>query len=228
MHGSCSHVWKTYGEWLLSSHISSWKSILLLSMILPIALFTGLKVTGITPTPEPETITLAPRVWQFNRTPDFTIINQSLTATYGDNSSQMSFLVLADGLFPATPVMSTYIDLGLEFTATPLTSGFSVASVLVYFGSDIQPSATELDLLSMSIENLTVRSMVVSGEQAGVLLLGNVSQGSGCHFFVVAFWWLFAPDNVTCQRQVNFEVTYFNGTAYERIVQSFDLTLFGS
>jgi hypothetical protein len=212
----------------LSLYGASWKGVLLLSIILPVGLFTGLKLTGTFPTPQPETITLAPEVWQFNRTPNFTIINQSLNATYADDSAQMSFMVGLDELVPPGFAEAAYLDVGMEFTAMPLSKDFSMKGVLIYFGKDIEPSAIELLPEYMSFENLTLRSIAVSGEQAGILLLGNVSQGSGCHFFDVANWWLYTPDNATCQRQVNFEITYFNGTAYKRIVQPFNLTLLGS
>jgi hypothetical protein len=215
---------------LLSDNATSWKGILLLSIMLPVGLFTSLKLAGIAPTAKPETITLAPVAWQFNRTvAEFTIINHTLNATYTDNAGRMSFSVtLYQYSSPDIAIPAYSLDFGINFTATLLNGDFSVRSVLVTIGKDVQPSLINLQEVYISFENLTLRALCVGGEQAGVLLLGNNTQGSGCRFSVVAYWYIPTPNNVTNQRQVDFEITYFNGTAYKRIIQLFDLTLVGS
>jgi len=197
--------------------------------MLPVGLLTGLKLMGMAPTARLEIITLAPVAWQFNRTSAVTRIQDTLSATYADDAGQMSFSVTAGTYVgPSIPIPAYSLNLGINFVAKPFSRDFSVRSVLVTFGKDTQPSLIHLMETYISFENLTLRALSVGGEQAGVLLLGNNSQGGvGCQFSAAAYWYISTPNNVTSQRQVDFEITYFNGTAYKRTIQPFDLTLLG-
>jgi hypothetical protein len=185
-------------------------------------LFTGLKLSGIAPTATPETVTLAPVAWLFNLPTAYMKINQTLNATYADNVGQMSFRVTPIDYVTPSSVTPYFLDLGVEFTATPLNSGFSVGSVQVIFGNDSQHSSIGF-ATGVSLENLTLEALSW-GEEASVLLLGN-GTGVGCQFSVVASWYLPTANNVTYKRQVDFEVTYFNGTAYKTVVQPFNMTV---
>jgi hypothetical protein len=191
---------------------------LVLSIILPVGLLTGLKLSGIAPIATPETVTLAPVSWQFNRPTAKMEINQTLNATYADGSGRVSFR-----LTPIDYRMPEYcLELGVEFTATPLNRDFSMKSVLVHFGKDSQSSLIGFDTL-VSFENLTLEALS-PGEEATVQFLGNGS-GVGCQFSAEAHWWLSTANNVTYERQVDFEVTYSNGTDYKTVVQPFNLTV---
>jgi hypothetical protein len=207
----------------LSNRRDSWKAILLLSIILPVGLFTGLKLSGIFPTAASETVTLAPVAWLFNLPTRDMGIDQTLNATYADDSGQISFRVKPYVyVTPASVITDYLLGLRVEFTATPLNRYFSIRSAQVTFGKDAQPSEIEFDALASS-ENLTVKASYW-GEEAAVLLLGNGSN-VGCRFSALARWYLPTADNVTYERQLDFEVTYFNGTAYKTVVQPFDLTV---
>jgi hypothetical protein len=211
----------------LSGQAAYWKGILVLSVILPISLFTGLKLAGMGQPPNAETITLSPVAWQFNRTSADTLIQDWLNATYADNMCQMSFSVELGAYEPPDSAIPTYkLIIGIGLAVVPLNGDFSVRSVLVTFGEDPQPSQIEVLRTYLSFENLTLTDFS-SGEQARVQLLGDGSQG-GVHCQFSAFWFLFTPNDVTSQRRVDFEITYFNGTAYKRVIQPFDLTLLGS
>jgi hypothetical protein len=208
----------------LSNHRDSWKAILLLSIILPVGLFTGLKLSGIFPTATSETVTLAPVAWLFNLPTRFMMINQTVNATYADDSGQMSFRVEFGSYHTASVLYEYFLTLGVGFTATPLSKGFSIVSILVTYGNDSQPSVIDfINVGLLSFENLTLKTLS-SGEEAAVSFLGNGSD-VGCQFFAPAYWLLPTVNNVTYGRQVNFEVTYFNGTAYKTVVQPFDLTV---
>jgi len=221
-----SHLWNDeYREMkLLSGYGTSWKVVLLLSIMLPVGLFTGLKLTGIAPTPKPETVTLAPVVWQFNRPSVLTETNQTLNATYADDAGKMDFSV-STGLYspPDIAIRIYTLSVRISLVAMPVKGVFSIRSILVTFGKDPQPSAISVQL--WNLENLSLAGYS-EGEQANIRLLGNdCSVGVHCWFLVI--WDLFTPNNITNSREVTFEVTYFNGTAYKRIVQPFELTLRG-
>jgi hypothetical protein len=203
------------------SNRGNWKAILLLSIILPVGSFTGLKLSGIVPTAKLETVTLAPLAWRFNLPTEYLVINQTLNATYADASGRVSFRLNLGSY----DTFENNLDLGIVFTAVPLNKGFSVRSVLVYFGNDSQPSI--IDFASYTVldtfENMTLKA-ASSGEEAGVLFLGNRT-GVGCQFSAVGMWDLPIASNVTYERQADFEVTYFNGTDYKTVDQPFNLTV---
>jgi hypothetical protein len=203
------------------SNRGNWKAILLLSIILPVGFFMGLKLSGIVPTAKLETVTLAPLAWRFNLPTGYMVINQTLNATYADASGRVSFRLNLGSY----DTFENNLDLGIVFMAVPLNRGFSVRSVLVYFGNDSQPSI--IDFASYTVldtfENLTLKA-ASWGEEAGILFSGNRT-GVGCQFSAVGMWDLPTASNVTYEKQADFEVTYFNGTDYKRVVQPFNLTL---
>ena len=207
---------------------ANWKGLLLLFLIVPIGVFVGYKlaVTGL-PTLETTTVTLAPVAWEFNKTSQSTSILETPNATYADDMSQMNFSVtLGIYLHPDIAIPYYTLDVGVRFAATPLNKDFSVRNVLVTFGNDPQPSAVSVQTYVWSFENLSLAAYS-SGEDASIQLLGNSSSvGVKCQLAVN--WYLYTPNNVTNSREVTYEVTCFNGTAYEKITQPFDLTLIGS
>jgi hypothetical protein len=206
------------------SNRGNWKAILLLSIILPVGLFTGLKLSGIVPTAKLETVTLAPVTWQFNLPTEHMDIDQTLNTTYADASGRVSFQFIPDEYVP--DVYGTNdLWLSMNFTATPLNRRFYVRSVLVYFGNDSQPSLIDFESNAGmdTFENLTLKT-ASWGETAGILFLGNRS-GVGCQFSALGTWLLPKASNVTYERQADFEVTYFNGTDYKKVVQPFNLTV---
>jgi hypothetical protein len=187
-------------------------------------LFTGLKLSGIPRTAKLETVTLAPVAWLFNLPTGLMDIYQTLNTTYTDSSGRVSFRLGSSQYVPAGLELAT-VYLWVNFTAIPLNRGFSVRSALVYFGNDSQPSLidfTDYTFLD-TFENLTLKA-ASWGEEAGVLFSGNRS-GVGCQFSALTGWCLPTTSNVTYERQMDFEVTYFNGTDYKTVVQPFNLTV---
>ena len=216
------------------SQTGSWKGILLLSMIIPVGLFTGLRLAGLGQPPKLEIITLDSVQWQFTRPAnDFLMINDLLNATFVDGACQMNFSVGLGAYFDTTFHYLEYIlSVGTDFAATPLNSDFSIQNVLITFGKDPQASAMELQETDWTYENLslTAYSKVAAYSSYGEPYAQLVGKGMpvGVHCRFPAYWKLFTPNNVTSQRQIELEITYYNGTAYKRVVQPFDLTLLGS
>jgi hypothetical protein len=210
---------------LLSDNATYWRAILLLSIMLPVGLFTGLKLAGIGQPLKLETITLSPVAWQFNRTSGFTIIEDTPNATYADDVCWMNFSVTIGSYVPRSTRFPYTLSMGIQFAATALIRDFSIKSLLVTFGKDPQPSAITVQITVSSFENLSLTGYS-SGEDASIQLLGNGSaDGVNCLFGVS--WYLFTSNSVTSNREITFETTYFNGTAYKRIIQPFDMTLLG-
>lgn len=210
----------------MSTH-TGWKALLLLSIMVPTGLFTGLKLMGIGQVALETTTTLNPVAWQFNKTSESTNINNTLKAMYTDNACQMRFSV-GLGIYQAPDVgLPLYrVDVEMGFATTILDKDFSVRSIFIGFGKDPQPSAIDIQSNVWSFQNLTLTAYSNGGE-ADIQLLGDGSSvGANCQFLV--FWILYSPNNVTNSRELTYEITCFNGTAYERIIQSFDLTLLGS
>jgi hypothetical protein len=174
-------------------------------------------------------IMLAPVTWQFNRTSaPSTVIDQTLNAAYAENAAELAFSVQLGSYREPGPEPTYTLNFEINFSAEAMSSEFSVKSVLLTFGNDSQPSQIWLPSELMSLENLTLKASA-DGYEAGALWLGsNTQDGIGCQLSARGYWFLETPNSVSSHRQIDLQTIYYNGSAYERVTQPFDLTLLGS
>jgi hypothetical protein len=209
----------------MASPAGGWKAILLLSVIIPVSVFTGLKLAGISGPAPVETTTLNPVAWQFYRTSGWVDVNERVNATYRDDACDMLFSVYVAHYVPGIAGPPYTVRMLPSFAASPLGNNFAVKSITFSFGQDAQPSQIDVLTDTDSYENLSFAGDS-SGSTAYAQFIGNGSSGGvNCQF--EADWDVFTGNNVTNYRQVTFDVIYFNGTAYKEVVQPFDLTLLG-
>lgn len=206
----------------------SWIGFLLMSVVIPVGLFTSLRFAGVGQPPSIETITLNPVSWLFNRTqvPDFGHIGKTLNTTYTDVAGQLHFVVYL-GTYFSTDTLPYTFELAPDFSATSLNNNFSVVSVLFTFGEDINPSFVDL----WTGGRITYDNLSLVGFSSGRLAYVQFAGGSSSTNVDCAFpaSWIFSfATNVTYSREVTCSVTYFNGSAYKDVIQAFNMTLLGS
>lgn len=206
----------------------NWVGFLLMSIVIPVGLFTGLKFAGVGQPLEAETITLSPVEWLFDRVhvTDFNRNDKVLNATYTDSAGQLHFSVTL-GTYFNTDRLPCMLELYPHFSAISLSNAFTVVSVVFSFGEDVSPSYIDLWTGAViTYENLSLVDFS-SGQLAYVRFAGgSFSSNVDCHF--PASWMLSYATNVTYSREVTCSVTYFNGSEYKNVIQPFNLTLLGS
>ena len=206
------------------------KGCLILMIVLPIGLLVALRPWEILK--EPLTIsenkTLDVVSWSLERPLADIGIGDSLTRIYREDLSANFTAFIDDYNTPPNEYGSDYLDIPIKITAS-VDKGF-IHFVNITFWEDYEGS--QVDIFSAEswsqyahIENLSItryihlflkgRGLKAFVELAGVNHPNNVSFG----FF--AHWILRSPKNYTNQLEIRFELIYFNGTAYKRIVQPF-------
>jgi len=206
----------------------NWVGFLLMSIVIPVGLFTGLKFAGVGQPLKAETITLSPVEWLFDRVhvTDFNHIDKVLNTTYTDSVCQLRFSVFL-GTYFNTDRLPCMLELAPHFSASSLSNAFTVVSVVFSFGEDVHPSL--IDLWTGAVITYDNLSLVgfSSGQLAYVQFAGNSSSNNvDCDF--PASWILSYATNVTYSRELTCSVTYFNGSEYKNVKQPFNLSLLGS
>ncbi len=185
---------------------SKWKAVILICIIVPLAFLLAWQV-GWIGQPPTETINLEPVTWEFSHPTDYLVINQWQNVSFADNICSLAFSVeVVRYVPPDTPE--------LDFSARIDISGNS--------------SKFQIKTATASIVNVTEPTFVESSSEFVKSQNLSVGYAKSAFFSTYAEW--FTTDtaaNYTCEATVMFEVVYFNGTDYRRIVQPINLVLRG-
>jgi len=207
------------------------KGCLILMIVLPIGLLAALRPWEILK--EPLTIsenkTLDAISWSLERPIADIGIGDSLTRIYsGDLSANFTMFIDDYDSDSWAYGGSDYLQIQINITAS-VDKGF-IHFVNITFWEDYEGS--QVDIFSAEswsqyarIENLSITRYIHlflrgRGLKAFVELAG-VNHPRGVSFGCFAHWILRSSKNYTNQLEVRFELIYFNGTVYKRIVQPF-------
>lgn len=213
-----------------------WLSVVLLSIIIPVGSLTTFRLTGILqgPTTVSETTTLEAVRWEFQRPGHYTYIDDWLGDEYVEDGLSARFRMVF-GIYEENSSVrygADYITLGINISSTTTKPGVSIESVCVVFHRDSQSSLVDWINTYFIFQNLSLQD-VSSGRttqenynEAYVRLTG-LSHPEGICFWATAEWSLITPNTQTHQMEVTYELIYYNGTAYKKIVQLFQLNVTG-
>lgn len=218
----------------------NWKAFLLISIIVPVGLLVTFRLTGILEEPSTiaETINLPSNDWMFQRPyPEKDIdIYQWANATYSD--SDISFTIAIQiwefdhGRLTRDPP-GDRISFGLFINATTKTNGY-IQSIEIIFCTSTQPSLVWLQELTIKLTNLIVTYLRdvynLEDPYKTHLILKGVKNPNEIGFKAENDWFLFdvSPEAEDHQLEVMCELTYYNGTAYKKLIQPFYLTILSS
>jgi hypothetical protein len=196
-------------------------SLTLLSIMLPISLLATFRITGIIPEPPtPITITLETVNWKIERPSSDVRFNKDVRNVYLDNNVSVSVIF--------TEYLDNYDWNGLDFLTLMVHFKGSFSSVLAKF----QPIDTEsaLDIDEEILQNPPRHpKAVVNMTLLGIKGVGTVdteayvkakANGSPSSLTILALWVFYdvIENNKDHTLKMTFEVTYFNGTAYRKII----------
>lgn len=211
------------------------KSIFMLSIIIPIGLFASLKLAGFLDTSVTiaETATLTLVNWEIPRPTQSMTISDVLEAPYANDGLSTTFSIIF-GTFQESPMShddNDYLRMMLEINLIAVEPGAFIEGVSVVFHQDCQPSLVDWISTDINFENLsllTVSSGWTYGEnfKEATVELAGANHPRSANFSATVEWSLLTSNTETHQMEIAFELTYYNGTVYKAIIQPFQLRLY--
>lgn len=209
------------------------KIALLLSIILPLGLLSTFRLSGIIK--EPLTIsgnkTLEAVSWSFEKPIAIIKINNSLTHIYSGDILVNSTVYIDDfhgnkWAYGGSDCITIKVDVALS-----VSEGF-ISFMNITFWEDYKDSQVNLfgddawPKYFVQVENLSIVRHYDMGFLRGRGLkafveLAGLNNPKSVSFECFADWVLRSPQNYTNKLEIMFELVYFNGTAYNRIMQPF-------
>lgn len=207
-----------------ASILRSWKTAFLLAIIVPLSLMTGFKMAGMIQSPSSvaETVTLNSVIEEYARPSKTHLINSELQASYDSDGLSANMRVLL-------VEYSDKVAMCLSANSSALQRGF-IDNIRITFQDD-EPSIVYWSSKDITHENLSLISSSDAytskqGSQAGRFLFAGSRKGDGFNFSARYMYWdLRTPHNVTHQLNVTYEITYYNGTVFKKVIQPFELKL---
>jgi hypothetical protein len=193
---------------------------------------TTFKLTGILQEPStPENITLETIKWELERPNQFIYIDEKLKATYTSDEISSTFHVII-GAYDENSVAylgADYVDMAVRMNSTITNPNGFIESVRIVLRKGSQPSLVDWLLTYLNFTNLSVIDLAHGGKnyQDAYIQLAGVNHTDRIYFSATAVWSLLTPNNQTHQMEAVYELTYYNGTVYKKIIQPFQLKIVG-
>jgi len=212
------------------------KALFVLSIIVPVGLLTSLRLTGILkgPITISETITLSEMDWEFERPEHDMYIDNRLESVYVNDGLSAKFRVVI-GTYSANQVVydgNDIITIGLGLNSTVVNPNSFIESVHVVFRADSQPSKvdfllTHINFANLSLVDVTSGWTIEEKQKEAYVRLAGLNHPESVFLWATAIWSLQTQSDQTHQREMTYELTYFNGTTYKKIIQPFQLKVAG-
>jgi hypothetical protein len=204
-----------------------------LSVILPVSLLVGFRISGVTngPVAVAETSTLSPTTWECERLGVSINILKTVQSSYVSDASILTQALMGDYLTDSVYGGSDYIDFNLSLTFTA-TQGI-LDNVNITF---IEESHSVIDFFDISVwpgpsgrlDNLSLTNYADWTQTTGLkafLSLKGVDNPSKA-YFTGSINWIFY-DNYTQSHhlEISAATTYYNGSSYKKIIQPFEFNI---
>ena len=213
------------------------KVLMLLSVVLPIGLLVSFRLAGILQKPTTGTTTLEAVKWEFQRPypNQYIDIFDEIGSTYTVNeiSATLHFIIwdyVPGSMERIPPGDRIYAEIKINATTTD-PKGF-VDSVSVFFRNDSKPSNVILLRTYINFVNLSLVDIMEERNPEAYaktyVWLRSVNNPSKIYFSALNEWFLLdASSNRPHQMEVAYELTYYNGTVYKKLIQPFQLKILG-
>lgn len=174
-----------------------------------------------------ENTTLDPVEWTFQRPSDSVIILDKLDATYADGVSANMYLLIIRYLSRVSD-LPDHLCVSMAINATTGNPNSFIESVNIVAYKDQQSQVDWLET-ELHLWNLSLVAQVdgYKWKTQAYIKLGDVNHTSNVRFKEEAYWWLPTPNTQSHQLEVAYEIVYYNGTAYNKVVQPFKLNIVG-
>jgi hypothetical protein len=215
----------------------NWKTALLLSVIIPISLLTSFKLSGILrePLAITETNVLSAEKADFERPYGSALMNETLNAFYSQELISADLSICLTNFFSVFSLYggSDVVNISTNVT-TVVAQGF-INNINITFLEEYQYSQIWLrepqnwPSIYDDYENLMFIDYAHTLRQKGLkafMEFGGTNRPKSVHLSVQGVdWVLRTPKNHAHKLSINMELTYFNGTAYKKVVQPFQIQI---
>lgn len=225
-------MWVNEGIVLEIPNFKTWKTALLLSIILPLSLLTSFKLTNLITEPSTiiETKTLEIIEWNFTRPSEqFLVFDKLLQATIQGNDASGNFNLMIFDYVGNVSIMPAEVRMMIEINFTTVNSGAFIYSVSITFHENETLPNVWLPEMDLKFQNLSLEVLNYRRGDDFKAHLRAVGVNHPASIFLSALaHWKLRPINQPHQMEIVYEVVYYNGTAYKKIVQPYHLKLLGS
>jgi hypothetical protein len=209
------------------SRKQKWFSLTLLSIIVPVSLLATFRLTGILKEPITisQTITLESKEWEIERPNQTTSIEEDIATSYADDALTATMLVRIGVYVDTSAFVSRfdYMDVTVAIDLATTVPSCFIESIYVVFWEDWPASKLDWLRTSFEFENLSLMNLI-DGMKPYIRLTG-INHPSNAQFKTEAVWTFLTPKNQSHHIKAAYEITYYDGTTYKKIVQPFLLNI---
>ena len=174
-----------------------------------------------------ENTTLEPVVWTFQRPKNSVLILDKLDATYADGVSANMYVLIIRYLNESQfGDAYDFLHISMAINATTSNPNGYIESVNVLVQKD-QESTLGWEEIELENLSLAARAVGYRLETQAYIKLAGVNHTSSVHAWTITHWKLRTPNTQSHQLEVAYEIVYYNGTAYNKVVQPFQLDIVG-
>jgi hypothetical protein len=204
------------------------KTLLVLSVIVPVGLLASLRLTGILKEQITtlETMTLEAVQWEFQR-PRFGIeIREMLGNFFIEDSVSMQFGLFIDDYHENASRYGGYDYIALTVNVTASATNGHIKNMYLSFRENDENSRINFfeEQQLIRFENLTVLDYKDWAREISMNLT-TTDQPKGAYFWAPVDWILVGSRTLSHQMDTILAVTYFNETTYRKIIQPFKLVI---
>jgi hypothetical protein len=175
-----------------------------------------------------ENTTLDQIVWSFQRPGQDTIINETLESPYFDGGLSANFKIYLAQYIEGVSDQLDHLYIILSVNASVSSAGDFVESARLFAYKD-QISMIDWIETEFKFENLSIVALVdgYKWKTQAYIELADVNHTQAIHARDVIRWSFLTPNTESHRLEVAFEIIYYNGTAYNKIVQLEQLNIVG-
>lgn len=211
-----------------------WMSLTLLSIIVPMSLLATFRLTGILqgPVTISKTTTLETVKWEFQRPSQTVTLGDTLESSYtNDEISAAMHVILGSYIENTATIDYDAVSIAVVINSTTTNPNGFIENIYFVFSEDYRASKVELQETDFDIKNLSLvrKAEGINGKDSikAFIKLTGVNHPNNVYLLATAFWKLLTPNIQTHQMEVVYELTYYNGTAYKKIIQPFQQKIIG-
>ena len=208
---------------------NAWKATLILSIMLPVSLLATFKMSGVLTEPQaPETVTLEAVTWNMTRPTRTLTVDEWVNNSYMDNDNRLlSAGVHFEEHFENMLGWPSDGDDDVQLVGIHISVSVSVGFVCSFVAnfSDLDDCAyvvLETTPSCMQLQNLAVKRIVNPLTSACLWASAN-NQSKEASLSALVYWVFLDQNNTDHWMTVDFEITYFDGTAYQTVITPFVL-----
>jgi len=212
------------------------KALFIMSIVVPVSLLTTLRLTGILqgPITISETITLRTIEWIFERPNEYVVIGDALHGSYHTSGLSAALDIKLVDYANNSQFLddNDFLRMIMVINSTSTNTNDFIESVYVVFHKDSQPSLVDWLETTFKFENLTLASVSsgrtgVEDYKAAYVRLTGANHPNKIYISALVEWSFLTLKTKTHEMEVAFELTYYNGTVYKKLIQPFQLEILG-